>query len=151
MMSFPSREEDRRMKKLLFGFLAVAVLLAGSVVSSYADGRHGGGGRGGGWHGGGGHGGRWHGGWHGGWRAPVVFVGPRFFVGSSFYYPGAYYPRAYYPGAYAYAPPVVVAAPAPPVYTQSPQYWYYCQNPSGYYPSVPQCPTQWLQVAPQQQ
>ena len=45
----------------------------------------------------------------------------------------------------------MVAAPAPPVYTQSPQsqYWYYCQNPAGYYPSVPQCPTQWLQVAPQ--
>lgn len=130
------------MKKLLFGFLAVAVLLAGSVVSSYADGRHGGG-----WHGGGGHGGGWHGGgWHGGWRAPVVFVGPRFFVGSSLYYPGPYYP-----GPYAYAPPVAVAAPAPGVYTQSSQYWYYCQNPAGYYPSVPQCPTQWLQVAPQQQ
>ena len=127
------------MKKLLFGFLAVAVLLAGSVVSSYADGRHGGG-----WHGGGGHGGGWHGGgWHGGWRAPVVFVGPRFFVGSSLYYPGPYYP-----GPYAYAPPV---APTPPVYTQTPQYWYYCQNPAGYYPSVPQCPTQWLEVAPQQQ
>jgi hypothetical protein len=78
----------------------------------------------------------------------VVFAGPRFFVGPSFY-PG-YYP-GYYPGPYAYAPPVAVAAPAPPVYTQSPQYWYYCQNPAGYYPSVPQCPTQWLQVAPQPQ
>ena len=42
--------------------------------------------------------------------------------------------------------PVVAA---PPVYTQSQQYWYYCQNPAGYYPSVPQCPTQWLQVSPQ--
>jgi hypothetical protein len=136
------------MKKLLFGFLAAAVLLAGSVVPSYADGRHGGGGHGGGGgQGGGGRqgGGGWHGGWHGGWRAPVVFAGPRFFVGPSFYYPG------YYPGSYGYAPPVVVAAPAPPVYTQSPQYWYYCQSPAGYYPSVPQCPTQWLQVAPQQQ
>ena len=88
------------MKKLLFGFLAVAVLLAGSVVPSYAW-QHGGG-----WHGGGS-----HGGWHGGWRAPVVFVGPRFFVGPSFY----------------------------------------CQNPAGYYPSVPECPSQWLQVAPQPQ
>jgi hypothetical protein len=121
------------MKKVLFGFLAVALLLAGSVVPSYADG---GNGHGGGWHGGG-----WHGGWHGGWRAPVVFVGPRFFVG----------PSLYYPGPYAYAAPVVVAAPAPPVYTQSPQYWYYCPNPAGYYPSVPQCPTQWMQVAPQPQ
>jgi hypothetical protein len=118
------------MKKLVFGVLAVAVLLAGSVVPSDAWQQ------GGGWHGGG-----WNGGWHGGWRAPVVFAGPRFFVGPSFYYPGPY----------AYAPSVVVAAPAPPVYSQSPQYWYYCQNPAGYYPSVPQCPTQWLQVAPPQQ
>jgi hypothetical protein len=140
-MSFPSREEDRRMKKLVFGFLAVAVLLAGSVVSSYADGRHGGG-----WHGGGRHGGGWHGGWHGGWRAPVVFVGPRFVVGSSLYYP-----RPYVYAPPVVVPPVVVAAPDPPVYTQSPQYWYYCQNPAGYYPAVPQCPTQWLQVAPQPQ
>ena len=29
--------------------------------------------------------------------------------------------------------------------------WYYCQNPAGYYPSVPQCPSGWLQVAPQPQ
>ena len=125
------------MKKLVFGFLAVAVLLAGSVVPSYADGRHGGG-----WHGG-----RSHGGWHGGWRAPVVFVGPRFFVGPAFY------PRPYVyarPVVVA-APPVVVAAPAPPVYTQSSAYWYYCQNPAGYYPSVPQCPSGWLQVTPQPQ
>lgn len=131
------------MKKLLFGCLAVAVLLAGSVVPSYADGRHGGG-----WHGGGRHGGH-HGGWHGGWRAPVVFVGPRFFVGP----PAFYYPRPYVYAApvVVAAPPVVVAAPAPPVYTQASQYWYYCQNPAGYYPSVPQCPSQWLQVAPQPQ
>ncbi len=128
------------MKKLLFGVLAVAVLLAGSVVPSYADGRHGGG-----WHRGGHH----HGGRHGGWRAPVVFVGPRFFVGPpAFYYPRPY---VYAPAVVVAAPPVVVAAPAPPVYTQSAQYWYYCQNPAGYYPSVPQCPSQWLQVAPQPQ
>lgn len=127
------------MKKLLFGLLAVAVLLACSVVPSYADRQHGGG------H----HDGGWHGGWHGGWRAPVVFVGPRFVVAP---------PAFYYPRPYVYAPPVVVvapavvmAAPAPPVYTQSSQYWYYCQNPAGYYPSVPQCPSQWLQVAPQPQ
>ena len=73
----------------------------------------------------------------------MFFAGPRFFVGvgPSFYYPGPVCVRA----------PVVVAAPAQPVYSQSPQYWYYCQNPAGYYPSVPQCPTQWLQVAPQPQ
>jgi hypothetical protein len=119
------------MKRLVFGFLAIAIVLAGSVVPSEADRRHGRG-----WHGG--HHG--HGHRHGGWRGPVVFVGPRFFVGP---------PAFYYPRPYVYAPPVVVAAPAPPVYTQASQYWYYCQDPAGYYPAVPQCPTQWLQVAPQ--
>ena len=123
------------MKKLVFGLLAVAVLLAGSVVPSYA----------GGWN----HGGGWHGRWHGGWRGPAVFVGPRFVVGGpAFYYPRPY---VYAPPVVLAAPPVVVAAPAPPVYTQSAQYWYYCQNPAGYYPSVPQCPSGWLQVAPQPQ
>ena len=131
------------MKRLVFGFLAIAVLLAGSVVPSYADGRHGGGG---GWHGGGWHGGGWHGGWHGGWRAPVDFAGPRFFVGSSFYYPGAYYAVA---PPWAYAPPVVVARR---LRRSTPR-----ARSTGItarirreYPSVPQCPTQWLQVAPQQ-
>ena len=85
------------------------------------------------------------------WRmaGPVVFVGPRFVVGGpAFYYPRPY---VYAPPVVVAAPPVVVAAPAPPVYTQSAQYWYYCQNPAGYYPSVPQCPSGWLQVAPQPQ
>ena len=123
--------------KFRVGVLAAAALAAAAITQPSTAQAQRFGHFGGGWHGGG---------WHGGWRAPVVFVGPRFFVGSSLYYPGPYYP-----GPYAYAPPVAVAAPAPPVYTQSSQYWYYCQNPAGYYPSVPQCPTQWLQVAPQQQ
>ena len=103
------------MKKLVFGFLAVAVLLGGSVVPSYAWQN------GGGWHG---HGGGWHGGWHGGWRAPVVFVGPPFVVGPAFYPP------------YAYAPPVVVAAPAPAptVYAQSNQYWVLLPESGGLLP-----------------
>ena len=119
------------MKKLVFGLLAAVVLLAGSAVPSWAGG--------------------WHYGRHGGWRGPVVFVGPRFVVGTPWVVGPYYYPRPY-----VYAAPVVVAPPvpvvaAPPVYTQSQQYWYYCQNPAGYYPSVPQCPTQWMQVSPQPQ
>ena len=73
-------------------------------------------------------------------RGAAVVVGP-----PAFYLPSALRVRA------SGAPPVVVAAPTPPVYTQSAQDWYYCQNPAGYYPSVPQCSTEWLQVAPQPQ
>lgn len=134
------------MKKLLFGLLAVVVVLAGTVVPSYAGWQHGGGWNGG-WQGGG-HG-AWHGGWDGGWRAPVVFVGPRYVVvPPAFYYSRPY---LYAPSIAVAAPPLVVVAPAPPVYTQISPYWYYCQNPAGYFPSVPQCPSGWLQVAPQPQ
>ena len=131
------------MKKLVFGFLAVAVLLAGSVVPSYADGRHGADGMAAG------------GTAAGGMGAGMADGAPRWssWARGSLSAPSLYYPRPYVyaPPVVVAAPPVVVAAPAPPVYTQSPQYWYYCQNPAGYYPSVPQCPTQWLQVAPQPQ
>ncbi len=49
-------------------------------------------------------------------------------------------------------PPVVVAAPPPTIVANSPasgapKVWYYCESPSGYYPSVPSCPTAWKQVA----
>src|SRR5262245_12279828 len=125
-------------KKLAVGLLAVVVLLGGTVVSSEAwnDGH---------WHGG------WRGGWHGGWHRPVFF-GPRFVVGVPFIAPPLF---AYAPPPVIYTPPAVLVPPAAvaapgPVYTQTPQYWYYCSNPSGYYPSVPQCPRGWLQVAPQQ-
>jgi hypothetical protein len=117
--------------------MAFFVLVA-AIPPSAADGR--GGGRGGG----GNHGG-WHrGGWHGGFR------GPRFFVGSTFWFPGPYaYPYPVYAPP-VYAPPVVVEPP-PPVYIEqrSPAYWYYCQNPPGYYPYVGTCADEWLQVAPQ--
>ena len=29
-------------------------------------------------------------------------------------------------------------------------YWYYCSNPAGYYPDVQTCPSEWLQVVPNQ-
>ncbi len=123
------------MKKLLFGFLAVAVLLAGSVVPSYAGGmepRR-----------------------RMAWALARRLARARWasWVRGSLWVAGVLLPGPYVyaPPVVVAAPPVVVAAPAPPVYTQSPQYWYYCQNPAGYYPSVPQCPSEWLQVAPQPQ
>jgi hypothetical protein len=45
----------------------------------------------------------------------------------------------------------VPSPPQPQVYVQQPepqQYWYYCENPKGYYPNVPQCRNEWLQVLP---
>ena len=113
------------MRKVAFGLLASVVLLAGSVVPSYAD---------------------WHGHVHFGHPVLVgrpVFVGPRVVVGVGV--PFVVAPPVVYP-----VPAPVVVTSAPPVYAQSPQYWYYCQSPSGYYPSVPACPGGWLQVAPQQ-
>jgi hypothetical protein len=84
--------------------------------------------------------------------------GVRFGIGIGvplwpWYYPPAYaYPPAYYPA------PMVAAQP-PPVYVQqypapaapAPQtgYWYYCESANGYYPYVRECPSGWLQVAPQ--
>jgi hypothetical protein len=63
------------------------------------------------------------------------------------------YPYWYpYPVPYVYAPPpAVVRAAAPVVIQQQPQqqYWYYCREANGYYPSVQQCPSGWVQVLPQ--
>ena len=86
--------------------------------------------------------------------------GPRVYVGFGAYYPYyPYYPYYYYPPPYyTYSPPPVVVQ-EPPVYVQQPapvapapapaeQYWYYCESSRGYYPSVPNCPEQWLKVAP---
>jgi hypothetical protein len=115
------------MRKLAFGFIAVMAVLAGSATSSHA------------W---------WQG--HGGWRGPV-FVGPRVVIGVPFGVVAPIVPFIYAPPVVAVAPPVVMAPPAPPVYAAPAQpSWYYCQSPPGYYPSVPQCPGGWLQLAPQQ-
>jgi Domain of unknown function (DUF4124) len=32
--------------------------------------------------------------------------------------------------------------------SQGSNYWYYCRDPAGYYPDVPTCPSEWLQVVP---
>jgi hypothetical protein len=73
------------------------------------------------------------------------FIGPRIAFGVPF----VVGPPVVYPGPYAYAPDVVAPEP-PPVYIQPPQqYWYYCPDAQAYYPSVQQCPSGWVQVAPQ--
>ena len=92
-----------------------------------------------GWGGGWGYRGGWGYGWGGG--APLY---PGVFLGG----PGPYGWGAPYP---YYPQPLVVVPPQPQVYVQQPapqQYWYYCENPKGYYPYVPQCRGEWLQVLP---
>jgi hypothetical protein len=124
------------MRKIVVALLAVAALLA-TAGPSLAGGRHGGrpGFRPGHHH----FSGR---GFIG--HRPFVhrhFVGPRVFFGVPFIAA----PPVVYPGPYAYAPAVV--APEPPVYIQQP-YWYYCPDSQAYYPTVQQCPSDWVQVAP---
>lgn len=80
-------------------------------------------------------GGRWFHGDHdgrGGWW---------WIVGGAWYF----YPEPVYPYPDPYVPPVAMPAPAPPA-ASAPSYWYYCPNPAGYYPYVPSCPTNWMQV-----
>jgi hypothetical protein len=147
----------KRMIALLLGLALFAG--AGAVLARGHGGGHGGGGHGGGFHGGGGHGGGGHGG------GAAVFVGhgpgfvghPRFFrrpvfvggaviVGAPFYgYP--YYAPYYYPPPYDQ--PYYSDQPA---YIEQPQQSvaprFYCPDYRAYYPSVQNCPSQWLQVVP---
>jgi hypothetical protein len=71
-----------------------------------------------------------------------------FFVGAA---PWGWGPPYWYdPWPYWSAPPRTVQAP--PVYIEqspAPTHWHYCEDPPGYYPSVQQCPTEWLRVLPQ--
>jgi hypothetical protein len=79
--------------------------------------------------------GGWRGGWYGGWYGPY---------GNPFWYAPA--------APYVYTSPVVVQPAQPPVLIQQQpqqQYWYFCQEANGYYPSVQQCPSGWMQVLPQ--
>jgi hypothetical protein len=106
-----------------------------------------------------------------GWRGGVyVGVGPFFpsywpgFYGAGYYggYNGGYYGSPYYGWPYYAAPPVVVAA-APTVYIERAEtapaaapvaatppggFWYWCADSRAYYPSVPNCASAWVPVAP---
>lgn len=88
------------------------------------------------------------------WRGGVyVGVGP--YWGP---YPYYYYPPPYY----VYPPPPTVVVEQPPVYVERPpaapaappapaaasSYWYYCASATGYYPTVPSCPEEWVKVPP---
>ena len=82
------------------------------------------------------------------WRGGV-FVGVGPYWGP---YPYYWYPPPYY----VYPPPPVVVQD-PPVYVErqpvapsepvaGPAYWYYCASATGYYPTVPSCPEEWIKV-----
>jgi hypothetical protein len=75
------------------------------------------------------------------------------FIGAGLAFPAYYYPRypAYYP-AYQPAYPVGYAAPYPahtyravPV-DPGPVMRLYCPDPAGYFPAVPDCRQDWVQV-----
>lgn len=127
------------MKKI--ALTAVIVLAASLAVplASEADGR-------GRFHGGGG----FHGHRHFSHSRVIIGFGPSVYWG---------YPYWYYPPPVVYSPAPVVVQESPPVYVQQPapappaaqapeQYWYYCESAKGYYPAVPNCPEQWIKVAP---
>lgn len=151
------------MKKLAAGLFLVVTLVVVPATVSYARGGHSsghGGGHGGshgsghGSHYSGGHG--YYGGGHG------YYDGGHHFVGGPWWGPwwwgGPYpyaYPSAYYAPPYgAYPPGVVVEGPSvyiqrlPPQSTESRGYWYYCASAQAYYPTVPECPEDWIKVPP---
>jgi hypothetical protein len=136
------------MKKFIFIYLFVTLILLMVPLSSYAGtyvgyagGHHGYAGTNitVGYYGWGGH----YGGWYGGYYRPWW---PGFYWGGSIVVGPPWYPYGYYS-----APPVVVQPPAVTVQPEQPQqsYWYYCQEPQGYYPYVKSCPGGWMKVLPQ--
>ena len=118
-----------------------------------ADGRHGGGGRGGDYYKGGGHGGGYYRGGHdhySGSRVGVVIGGPYWGWGYPWYYP-SYYP---YPYPYYY-PPAATVPSTPPEYIERARpesssnpfdLWFYCPGSKTYYPYVKECPGGWKTV-----
>lgn len=128
------------MKKI--ALVAVIVLAASLAVPLASEADRGGHFRGGGFR-------------HGHFGHSRVVVG--FGFGPAVYWG---YPYWYYPPPVVYSAPPIVIQESPPVYVQQPappppapsagpeQYWYYCESAKGYYPAVPNCPEQWIKVAP---
>lgn len=106
------------MKKLLFLFAVIAVILVGGVIPAYA---HGGGFRGSIWIGPG-----W-GPWGPWWGAPYYYAAPPVIIERQ--------------------PPVVYEQQAPPAQEQQ-YYWYFCPDSKTYYPYVKECPGGWMKVVP---
>jgi hypothetical protein len=129
-----------RIKKLAIACIAACAVLGGigATNAQMHDGSHAGGG---GFHGGGGsHGGGFHGGGgmhHGGGFHGRVFIGPPIIFGQGYYPYGYSYPYGDTPYDYSY-----------PYGDDSSSYQWYCRDPAGYYPDVQNCPSGWLQVAP---
>lgn len=83
--------------------------------------------------------------------------GRAFFVTESIWWWDPWYPYWWYPPpTYVYPPPSVVGDEPVEYIEQRPAessprpagYWYYCSTAKGYYPAVPTCPEQWVQVPP---
>jgi hypothetical protein len=132
----------KRSIALLLGFALLAI--TGASLARGGSGGHFSGGHGGSHMSGGAHPapGHFHGSSGGHPHGHHVFVGGAFFVGGP--YPYYYYPPYYYP--YYDAAPVYQD---PPVYVeQADEVRYYCPDYRDYYPNVPNCPSQWLQVVP---
>jgi hypothetical protein len=112
------------MSRTKISLMAVAVLLF-SAVPSHA------------WHGRGGFGGRF-------------FVG----VGPGWWEPP--YAYVYGPPAYVYSPPpfiveqppVIVQQQPPPAKALAASSYYYCASARAYYPTVPTCAEDWINVPP---
>lgn len=134
------------MSKLAIAMATVVMLLAAGVADANGGHGHRGHHNGGHYRGGGYRGGYYRGGGYG-WGGGFA-VYPRVFIGG----PGPFWWGNPYPYGYYQRPLVVVPSPPQPqVYVQQPeppQYWYYCEDPRGYYPYVPQCRNEWLQVVP---
>jgi hypothetical protein len=106
------------MKRIIYLFVAILVLLLAGVLPVYA---HGGGFV---------RGGIWIGPWGPWWGPPPVYP---------YYY-------AEPPVVIEQQPPVYEQQ-APQVEEQQ-YYWYYCPESKAYYPYVKQCPSGWMKVVP---
>jgi len=127
------------MKKIIYLFMAITVILLAGVLPVYAHG--------GGYYGGG----HYHGGGHGHVSGGIWIGGPWPWWGPYPYYYPYYYP---YPSYYYAEPPVVMQQQYPayeqeaPQVQEQPYYWYFCPDTKTYYPYVKQCPGGWLKVVP---
>jgi hypothetical protein len=81
-----------------------------------------------------------------------VFIGPR--LGFGFPYWPWPYPYGYYLGPdYGYPQPRYYGDDQPQVYIQrqrasSQGHWYYCPRSKAYYPTIRDCPEEWVKVLP---
>jgi len=113
------------MKKVIYIFVVVFVLLAMGAVPVYAHGYVRGG----------------------------IWIGPGWGWGTGWGW-GGYYSYPYYSYPYYASPPVVIQQQTPTYQERAPQqddqqyYWYFCPDSKTYYPYVKHCPGGWLKVVP---